>query len=172
MMAVTLPSGWNPRFLRGLACQEMSVVIFTACLFAQGYQSWLTRESCHAEISSCARDPACDTYEIAHMVNAGKSTLLKLLAGRLKRESGVTSDGEILYNGCRSDTFVLERNAAYIDQTDQHLPTQNVHDLLKFAWKCQSGGHISPQRPANPDKSWLPSEMSKDQDTDHKVSRV
>lgn len=93
--------------------------------------------------------------------HAGKSTLLKMLAGRLKRESGVTATGEVLYNGRRADTFVLERNAAYIDQTDQHLPAQKVHDLLKFAWHCQSGNVPSQGKQSQPQKTWMPSGADK-----------
>eukprot|EP00892_Ulva_mutabilis_P008760 jgi/Ulvmu1/6256/UM028_0114.1 len=90
---------------------------------------------------------------------SGKSTFLKLLAGRLKGESGLATSGEVLYNGRRGDAFVLERSAAYIDQADQHLPAQNVHDLLKFAWKCQSGGSTAKPSQLRSQKTWLPSAM-------------
>ena len=90
---------------------------------------------------------------------AGKSTLLKLLAGRLKGETGVVASGEVLYNGSRGDDFVLERSAAYIDQADEHLPTQTVHDLLRFAWQCQSGGARAPSSSPETRKSWLPPSM-------------
>lgn len=98
------------------------------------------------------------TRAVSREMHAGKSTFLKLLAGRLKRESGVAASGEVLYNGRRADTFVLERNAAYIDQTDQHLPAQKVHDLLRFAWQCQSGGGGSKRSQTH--QSWLPNAMS------------
>lgn len=119
------------------------------CRCSETCLPWRGLSRCAAQCTQCHGQPRCS--------HAGKSTLLKMLAGRLKRESGVTATGEVRYNGRRADTFVLERNAAYIDQTDQHLPAQKVYDLLKFAWHCQSGIVPSRGKPSKPQKSWMPS---------------
>ena len=51
---------------------------------------------------------------------AGKSTLLKSMAGRLK-DSGLKLSGEITFNGFTLDSFIPERTAAYVSQNDNHM---------------------------------------------------
>lgn len=51
---------------------------------------------------------------------AGKSTLLKSMAGRLK-DSGLKLGGEITFNGFTLDSFIPERTAAYVSQNDNHM---------------------------------------------------
>lgn len=54
-------------------------------------------------------------------VAAGKSTLLKALAGKLRKDPFLKTQGEILYNGEGFDSFYPERTAAYVDQVRASL---------------------------------------------------
>ncbi|WVZ88193.1 hypothetical protein U9M48_034740 [Paspalum notatum var. saurae] len=66
----------------------------------------------------------------------GKTTLLKVLAGKRK----VTA-GEIHYNGVKLDEFVPEKTAAYIDQYDLHVPEMTVRETIDFSARFQGVGN-------------------------------
>ena len=59
--------------------------------------------------------------------NSGKSTFLKLLAGRLEESKSLKVSGDVKYNGKPPSAFVLERTAAYIDQEDNHVRRLIIH---------------------------------------------
>lgn len=45
--------------------------------------------------------------------------------------------GDITYNGETFASFVPQRTAAYVDQTDVHTPDLTVRETLDFAARCQ-----------------------------------
>mmetsp|Transcript_9242 Transcript_9242/g.27733 ORF Transcript_9242/g.27733 Transcript_9242/m.27733 type:complete len:1604 (+) Transcript_9242:484-5295(+) len=72
--------------------------------------------------------------------SAGKSTLLKALAGKLR---GVQETGRVTFNGedLHGGSFVPARTAAYIEQTDQHVGELTVRETMDFAARCLGVGH-------------------------------
>ncbi|CAM9133895.1 unnamed protein product [Choristocarpus tenellus] len=72
----------------------------------------------------------------------GKSSLLKLMAGRLREDKGHIHEGEVLYNGDlkSSGKFSLPKVAHLVEQTDRHLPTLMVEETLMFAFQSMCGG--------------------------------
>ena len=66
--------------------------------------------------------------------HAGKSTLLKSMAGRLK-DSGLKLGGEITFNGFTLDSFIPERTAAYVSQNDNHMAGK-----CQQSWVCSVWG--------------------------------
>ncbi|MEW5312137.1 MAG: hypothetical protein WDW38_003787 [Sanguina aurantia] len=73
--------------------------------------------------------------------SCGKSTFLKLLSGRLKVGGKYTAEGSVLYNGESSESFHMQRTAAFADQIDNHNPNLTVRETLDFAYDCQMGLH-------------------------------
>ncbi|MEW5298072.1 MAG: hypothetical protein WDW36_001233 [Sanguina aurantia] len=71
--------------------------------------------------------------------SSGKSTFLKLLAGRLKPNGNLQISGDIKYNGHTPAEFVVERTAGFVSQLDNHIPSLSVMETLEFAYVCQSG---------------------------------
>ncbi|KAK1311612.1 ABC transporter G family member 31 [Acorus calamus] len=67
---------------------------------------------------------------------SGKSTLLLALAGKL--DPNLKRTGNITYNGHALDEFVVQRTAAYISQTDNHIGELTVRETLDFAARCQN----------------------------------
>nr|XP_011460946.1 PREDICTED: ABC transporter G family member 31 [Fragaria vesca subsp. vesca] len=67
--------------------------------------------------------------------SSGKSTLLMTLAGKL--DGDLKKSGSITYNGHRPDEFCIQRTAAYISQTDNHIAELTVRETLDFAARCQ-----------------------------------
>ncbi|KAJ7294134.1 hypothetical protein O6H91_19G003400 [Diphasiastrum complanatum] len=70
--------------------------------------------------------------------NAGKTTLLLALAGKLDPELKVS--GRITYNGYDLTEFVPRRTAAYISQHDLHIGEMTVRETLDFSGRCQGVG--------------------------------
>lgn len=68
--------------------------------------------------------------------------LLKALCGRLRDSGGAKLSGDVYYNGdnIKSDKFMVNKVADYIEQADMHEPTLTVEETLQFAWLCSSGG--------------------------------
>ncbi|KAE8039264.1 hypothetical protein FH972_011692 [Carpinus fangiana] len=66
---------------------------------------------------------------------SGKSTVLLALAGKL--DNNLEQSGSITYNGHKLDEFCVQRTAAYISQTDDHIPELTVRETLDFAARCQ-----------------------------------
>lgn len=70
---------------------------------------------------------------------AGKSTFLKILAGRLHATKQLRIEGDILYNGTPPSEFEVQRTVGYVDENDEHIVRLTVKDTLDFAWACQNG---------------------------------
>ncbi|KAG5191975.1 ABC-2 type transporter-domain-containing protein [Tribonema minus] len=75
----------------------------------------------------------------------GKSSLLKLLAGQIKKDKSHKISGDILYNGQRASKaknapFQLPKVAAYVQQTDRHVALMTVQETMVFAFDCMEGG--------------------------------
>ncbi|GAA0153723.1 ATP-binding cassette [Lithospermum erythrorhizon] len=66
---------------------------------------------------------------------SGKSTLLRALGGKL--DSGLKKSGNISYNGHKLDEFCIQRTAAYIGQTDNHIAELTVRETFDFAARFQ-----------------------------------
>ena len=64
----------------------------------------------------------------------GKSTLLRLVAGQL--DKNLERTGDMLYNGRKMPTQLLQRMASYTSQIDQHLPSLTVGETLDFSSEC------------------------------------
>lgn len=61
---------------------------------------------------------------------AGKSTLMDVIAGR--KNTGKVS-GELLVNGHSIDNATFARVSGYVEQADIHVPTETVHEALRFS---------------------------------------
>ncbi|KAL0031878.1 hypothetical protein WJX79_002852 [Trebouxia sp. C0005] len=72
---------------------------------------------------------------------SGKSSLLKILAGKIKNSKLVQVNGDILYNGKNFSEFVVERSSGYVEQTDQHYAALTVQETFDFAAWCQGTGY-------------------------------
>lgn len=68
----------------------------------------------------------------------GKSSLHKALAGRLLVDKTTNLTGSVTYNGKNVDEIQVRRIAAFIAQTDRHLPTLTVRETCEFANSCTS----------------------------------
>ncbi|OAE18414.1 hypothetical protein AXG93_3426s1070 [Marchantia polymorpha subsp. ruderalis] len=68
----------------------------------------------------------------------GKSSLHKAIAGRLQVDKRTFLNGRVTYNGKGLEEIQPRRVAAYIAQTDRHLPTLSVRETVDFAYKCTS----------------------------------
>ncbi|TMW67511.1 hypothetical protein Poli38472_011131 [Pythium oligandrum] len=75
---------------------------------------------------------------------SGKSSLMKILAGRFPMSKNVKFDGEITYNGAGRDEMLkrLPQYVSYVTQRDNHFPTLSVKETLEFAHEC-CGGELS-----------------------------
>ncbi|KAL9660657.1 hypothetical protein QQ045_025474 [Rhodiola kirilowii] len=71
---------------------------------------------------------------------AGKSTLLLALAGKLA--GNLKKSGSVTYNGHRLNEFHVQRTAAYISQTDNHIAEMTVRETFDFAARCQGASDI------------------------------
>ncbi|URD80850.1 Plant PDR ABC transporter associated [Musa troglodytarum] len=70
---------------------------------------------------------------------SGKTTLHLALAGKL--DSNLKRSGDVKYNGCRLDKFIVQRTSAYISQTDNHIGELTVRETLDFAARCQGASN-------------------------------
>uniref|UniRef100_K3W805 ABC transporter domain-containing protein n=1 Tax=Globisporangium ultimum (strain ATCC 200006 / CBS 805.95 / DAOM BR144) TaxID=431595 RepID=K3W805_GLOUD len=76
--------------------------------------------------------------------SSGKSSLMKILSGRLPMEKNITVEGNIHYNGQNQKELIkrLPQFAAYTTQRDKHYPVLSVKETLEFAHAC-SGGELT-----------------------------
>lgn len=74
---------------------------------------------------------------------SGKSTLLKMLAGKMEGITSVKKSGKVTYNGRSFDEFLPQSASVYIEQEDQHLPELTVRETMDFSALCQGSGHKS-----------------------------
>lgn len=72
---------------------------------------------------------------------SGKSSLLKLLSGRLAKDKNVKVKGQVSYNGAPQEELLtrLPQFVSYVSQYDNHLPTLTVKETLEFANACNGG---------------------------------
>ncbi|GMF58431.1 unnamed protein product [Phytophthora fragariaefolia] len=75
---------------------------------------------------------------------SGKSSLMKLLSGKLSTSGNLNVEGEVTYNGILQDEIRkrLPQFVTYVPQHDNHLPTLTTRETLQFAHEC-SGGELS-----------------------------
>ncbi|KAI8569218.1 hypothetical protein RHMOL_Rhmol02G0261800 [Rhododendron molle] len=66
--------------------------------------------------------------------NAGKTTLLLALAGKLDRDLKLS--GKVTYCGHELNEFVPQRTCAYISQLDLHYGGLTVRETLDFSGRC------------------------------------
>ncbi|XP_058203379.1 pleiotropic drug resistance protein 2-like isoform X3 [Rhododendron vialii] len=66
--------------------------------------------------------------------NAGKTTLLQALAGKLDRDLRLS--GKVTYCGHELNEFVPQRTCAYISQLDLHYGGMTVRETLDFSGRC------------------------------------
>ncbi|KAG5553360.1 hypothetical protein RHGRI_011287 [Rhododendron griersonianum] len=66
--------------------------------------------------------------------NAGKTTLLLALAGKLDRDLRLS--GKVTYCGHELNEFVPQRTCAYISQLDLHYGEMTVRETLDFSGRC------------------------------------
>ncbi|KAK1401931.1 ABC transporter domain-containing protein [Heracleum sosnowskyi] len=69
----------------------------------------------------------------------GKSSLLKALSGNLDKSLKCT--GDICYNGYKLEGLIPQKNSAYINQYDLHIPDMTVRETLDFSARCQGIGN-------------------------------
>jgi ABC-type multidrug transport system ATPase subunit len=76
---------------------------------------------------------------------SGKSSLMKLLSGRLHASKDIHIEGNVAYNGDSVDSgkFLVPKIVDYIDQNDTHEPTLTVFETFEFAFRATTGGHHS-----------------------------
>lgn len=70
--------------------------------------------------------------------SCGKTTFLRALAGRLPPK-GYT--GTVKYNGHSFKEFCVPRTAAFVPQSDTHIPNYTALETTKFANDLQHGPH-------------------------------
>ncbi|TMW67500.1 hypothetical protein Poli38472_011120 [Pythium oligandrum] len=72
----------------------------------------------------------------------GKSSLLKVLSGRLPLSKSMNLQGEITFNGVDRVEIAkrLPQFASYVTQRDYHFPTMTVKETLEFAHECCGDG--------------------------------
>jgi hypothetical protein len=59
-----------------------------------------------------------------------------LAAGHARGKGWLRLGGSLRYNGRAAEDFELQRTAAYVAQTDYHIPTLTVDETLSFAQTC------------------------------------
>eukprot|EP00667_Euglena_gracilis_P000307 EG_transcript_307 len=73
---------------------------------------------------------------------SGKSTLKKLIAGRLRETAHAKLQGTVEYGGQRLQEkgqpggLKLYKLVGYVPQTDQHIPTLTVRETMRFSHSC------------------------------------
>eukprot|EP00960_Hanusia_phi_P007835 224108-Hanusia_phi.AAC.1 len=71
---------------------------------------------------------------------SGKTTILKYIAERL--DSGLTSSGDLAFNGVHPHPSIIPRIVAYTPQLDDHTPALTVQQTLNFAFDCTASRHV------------------------------
>jgi len=70
--------------------------------------------------------------------SCGKSSLLRLLAGRLDGAPNLRVSGDVWYNGHAPAEFDVQASVALAEQLDAHLGNLTVQETLHFAHRCQA----------------------------------
>ena len=71
--------------------------------------------------------------------SCGKTTFMKLLAGRLKKSSERNVSGTVKYNGVSPEEFIIERTINFTEQYDNHNANLTVLETMMYAYLCQNG---------------------------------
>ncbi|KAH9161852.1 hypothetical protein LEN26_001230 [Aphanomyces euteiches] len=92
---------------------------------------------------------------------SGKSSLMKMLAGRFPADRNVTINGSVTYNGVKSSEVKkkIPQLVSYISQRDYHFPQLTVHETMEFAHECCGG--VVPQRVLDSLASGTPEESAR-----------
>jgi ABC-type multidrug transport system ATPase subunit len=77
---------------------------------------------------------------------AGKSTVLNLLAGRIKSSKDCVSGGTVLVNGMKRDFSTYKKLAAFVEQDDCMFGTLTVEEQLRYAALLRLPGSMSRER--------------------------
>eukprot|EP00906_Rhabdomonas_costata_P035030 RCo049248 len=70
---------------------------------------------------------------------SGKSSFMKILAGRALENYSNKVTGNISYNGIPRKEVLVNKITTYISQRDEHFPTLTVRDTVEFAMKALFG---------------------------------
>lgn len=71
--------------------------------------------------------------------SSGKSTFLKVLAGRYQDSAKLRVKGSVTYNAHSFDEFMVNRTSGFVSQHDNHIALLTVFETLMFAHVCQQG---------------------------------
>ncbi|KAG9410912.1 hypothetical protein AC1031_018939 [Aphanomyces cochlioides] len=95
---------------------------------------------------------------------SGKSSLMKMLAGRFPADRNVTVNGSVTYNGVKSSEVKkkIPQLVSYISQRDYHFPQLTVQETMEFAHECCGG--VIPQRVLDALVSGTPEENTRAKD--------
>ncbi|CAK4239035.1 unnamed protein product, partial [Aphanomyces euteiches] len=90
---------------------------------------------------------------------SGKSSFMKMLAGRFHEEKNITVGGNVLYNGTKRDEVKkqIPQFVSYVNQRDYHFPMMTVQETMEFAHQA-CGGKV-PQRVLDSLNSGTPEEI-------------
>jgi ABC-type multidrug transport system ATPase subunit len=79
------------------------------------------------------------------LFRCGKSTMMKVLSGRMRLSGDTKQSGTVTYNHEAADCgkFLLPKVVDYVEQEDVHAPTLTVLETFEFAFRTTSGGHHS-----------------------------
>ncbi|KAG0601370.1 hypothetical protein M758_11G105200 [Ceratodon purpureus] len=102
------------------------------CAERQGMQHFKILDNCSGYLMPGTLTLVCGPP------GCGKSSLHKALAGRLHVDKNTTLQGSVKYNHKSIDRIQVRRLAAYIAQTDRHLPLLTVRETCEFANACTS----------------------------------
>jgi len=98
----------------------------------QGIQKFMVLENCSGYLMPGTMTLVCGPP------GCGKSSFHKALAGRLFIDDTTTLNGTVSYNGKDISDIQVRRIAAFIAQSDRHLPTLTVRETCAFANTCTS----------------------------------
>lgn len=89
-------------------------------------------------------------YLVLGPPGSGKSSLLKMIAGRLAVNKHHSLEGSITYNGRsllnQMKGVYIENAFGYVDQLDKHAALLTVGETFDFAFQCQAGGKFVRER--------------------------